>query len=110
MATQQETVDFILVRLRDPQRFSVRKMFGEYALYCEGKVVGLVCDDRLYVKIVSASRQLEPLCEKGEPYPGARPYYLVEEGQLGTVADLPSILAAIAASLPKKKAGKQNRS
>jgi TfoX/Sxy family transcriptional regulator of competence genes len=106
MATQQETVDFILAKFRDPQRFSVRKMFGEYAFYCDGKVVGLICDDRLYVKIVPASRELEPLCEKGEPYPGARPYYLVEEGQLGTLVNLPSILADIAASLPKKKAGK----
>lgn len=107
MATQQETVDFILAKLRDPQRFSVRKMFGEYALYCDGKVVALVCDDRLYVKIVPASRELEALCEKGEPYPGARLHYLVEEGLMSTLVHFPSILADIAASLPKKKAGKR---
>ncbi len=28
-----------------------RKMFGEYALYVDGKVVALVCDDHLFVKL-----------------------------------------------------------
>lgn len=102
MATERETIDFILSKLRDPQRFSARAMFGEYALYCDGKVVALVCDDRLFVKIVPASQELEPLCEKGEPYPGAKPHYLVDEGQLNTLNNLPVILSAIAESLPKK--------
>ena len=105
MATQKETVEFILSKFRHHGRFSVRAMFGEYALYADGKVVALVCDDRLYVKILPASQELASLCEQGEPYPGAKPHYLVEEGQLG--GNLPAILFAIAESLPKKKAKKQ---
>src|SRR5881628_423116 len=103
MATQKETVEFLLSKLRDPKRFSARPMFGEYALYADGKVVALVCDDRLYVKIVPASAELEPLCEQGAPYPGARPHYLVEEGQLSSLPRLTTILCAIAKSLPEKK-------
>lgn len=103
MATQKETVEFLLAKLGQPRRFSARAMFGEYALYADGKVVALICDDLLYVKILPASRELEPLCEKGEPYPGARPHYIVEEGQLSTVPKLPAILSAIAKSLPEKK-------
>lgn len=90
-------------KLRDAQRFSVRAMFGEYALYADAKVVALICDDRLYVKILPASAALERMCEKGEPYPGAKPHYLVEEGQLSTLPNLPGILFAVAASLPEKK-------
>jgi TfoX/Sxy family transcriptional regulator of competence genes len=97
MATRKETADFIQQKLHDAKRFSVRAMFGEYALYADGKVVALICDDRLYVKILPASSGLESLCEKGEPYPGAKPHYLVEEGQLATIHDLPNILFAIAA-------------
>ena len=110
MATSKETVEFILAKLRDRERFSARAMFGEYALYAEGKVVALVCDDLLFVKILPASNRLEKLCEKGAPYPGAKPHYIVEEGQLGTMEDLPVILAAIASSLPmaKKKARRKN--
>ena len=95
MATQKETVQFILEKLRDPKRFSARAMFGEYALYADGKVVALICDDRLYVKILPASAELEDLCEKGRPYPGAKPHYLVEEGQLSTLPNLAGILFSI---------------
>src|SRR3954470_7308519 len=102
MATQRETIDFLLEKLRSPKRFSARAMFGEYALYADGKVVALVCDDRLYVKIVPASEQLDAVCERGEPYPGARPHYIVEEGQLATLHNLPAVLFAIAASRPEK--------
>lgn len=103
MATQKETVEFLLAKLRQPKRFSARAMFGEYALYADGKVVALICDDLLYLKILPASQELEPLCEKGEPYPGAKTHYLVEEGQLSTLQTLPQILCAIAESLPEKK-------
>lgn len=103
MATQKETIEFILNKLRDPKRFSTRAMFGEYALYADGEVVALVCDDRLYVKILPASGELEDQCEKGEPYSGAKPHYLVEEGQLATLPNLPTILFAIAKSRHTKK-------
>jgi TfoX/Sxy family transcriptional regulator of competence genes len=103
MATQKEAVDFVLAKLRQPKRFSARAMFGEYALYADGRVVALICDNLLYVKILPASQELEPLCEKGEPYPGARPHYIVEEAQLSTVQSLSGILCAIAESLPEKK-------
>ena len=103
MATQKETVAFILAKLRQSGRFEARAMFGEYALYADGKVVALVCDDRLFVKILPASRELEPLCEQAPPYPGAKPHYLVEEGQLSSLPVLPAILCALAASLPEKK-------
>ena len=103
MATQKETVEFILSKLRPTEKFSSRAMFGEYALYAEGKVVALICDDRLYVKILPASIELEPLCEKGEPYPGAKPHYLVDEGQLSRLENLSSILLSIAEAVPAKK-------
>jgi TfoX/Sxy family transcriptional regulator of competence genes len=102
MATRKETIEFILGKLRDRSRFSARAMFGEYALYADGKVVALVCDDRLYVKILPASRELERQCEQGEPYPGAKPHYIVEEGQLSTLENLSAILGSVAASIPEK--------
>lgn len=109
MATQKETIGFILGKLRDSDRFSARAMFGEFALYADGKVVALVCDDLLFVKIVPASQELERQCEKGNPYPGAKPHYLVEEGQLSTIENLPAILGAIAASIPDKKAKRKKK-
>jgi DNA transformation protein len=111
MATQPETIEFILDKLRDPKRFAARAMFGEYALYADKKVVALVCDDQLFVKIVPASQELENLCEKGPPYPGAKPHYMVEEDQLSKLPELPAVLLAVAKSLPapKKKAAKKKK-
>ena len=107
MATQKDTVEFILEKLRDRKRFAARAMFGEYALYADGKVVALVCDDQLYVKILPASVELEDVCEKGAPYPGAKPHYLVDEEQLSTIETLPEILRAISDSLPEPKKKKR---
>jgi TfoX/Sxy family transcriptional regulator of competence genes len=45
MSTQKETIEYILEKLGDYKRFSARAMFGEYALYADGKVVALVYDD-----------------------------------------------------------------
>lgn len=103
MATSPDTIEFILDKLNDRKRFAARAMFGEYALYADGKTIALVCDDLLYVKILPASEALRAACETGEPYPGAKPHYIVTEDQLATLSDLPSILCDIAASLPAKK-------
>ena len=103
MATQRATIDFLLEKLREPKRLAARAMFGEYALYADGRVVALVCDDRLYVKRLPASQALDPLCEQGNPYPGAKLHYIVEEGQLTTLPTLASILFALAESVSEKK-------
>ncbi len=103
MATQKETIEFILGKLRDQGRFTARAMFGEYALYADGKVVALVCNDLLYVKMLPASKELERQCEAGEPYPGAKPHYIVEEGQLSTLERLPAILCALAAAIREQQ-------
>lgn len=50
MASTQRTVDYLLEQLAGAGDVSTRKMFGEYALYCEGKVVAFICDDRLFIK------------------------------------------------------------
>jgi DNA transformation protein and related proteins len=103
MPTQKSTIEFILTKLGGSPDFSARPMFGEYALYACGKVVALVCDDQLYVKILPASAELENSCDKDTPYPGAKPHYLIEEAQLSTLPSLPNILLAIAKSLPAER-------
>ena len=106
MSTQPSIASYLLSIL-GPE-FSVRAMFGEYALYANGKTVGFICGDMLFVKILPASSMLESLCEKGEPYPGARSYYILEEEKWKSIADLKYILLDIAATLPSKNLKKKN--
>ncbi|HEX9047969.1 MAG TPA: TfoX/Sxy family protein [Verrucomicrobiae bacterium] len=109
MATEKETIQFVLDKLGHPGRFTARSMFGEYALYADGNVVALVCDNLVYVKILPASRELESQCEKGHPYPGAKEHYVVEEVQLSTLHNLPAILFAVAETVKAGKKSKKKR-
>ena len=99
MSTQKETIEFILEKLGHSDRFSTRAMFGEYALYVDGKVVGFVCGNQLYIKILSESKILEAICEKDQAYPGSKLYYLVEESQISHIIELPEILFDMSKSI-----------
>jgi TfoX/Sxy family transcriptional regulator of competence genes len=109
MGTQKETMEYIVESLGHAKRFSARAMFGEYALYADGKVVALVCDDLLYVKILPASTALEGVCEKDAPYPGAKLHYVVSEDQLMSIEDLPEILLSLAEAIPAPKKKKKKK-
>jgi DNA transformation protein len=57
MSTQASTIEYILDQLSSVPGVRARKMFGEYALYCGDKVVALVCDDTLFVKITEEGKE-----------------------------------------------------
>lgn len=107
MSTRKETVEFIVYKLGHPGRFHARAMFGEYALYADSKVVALICDDTLFVKVTPESSSLEEVCEQGAPYDGAKLHYVVGEEELELVENLPKLLLDVAAGLPAKKAKKK---
>ena len=71
MSTEQETIDELLDRLRGAGRVTARKMFGEFCVYLDGKPVGLVCDDILYVKPTAAGRALVAGATEASPYPSS---------------------------------------
>lgn len=79
MATSQRTIDFLLDQLSSLPSISARKMFGEYALYNENKVIALVCDDALFIKPTSISNKYLDDSHLAPPYPGAKNYYQVPE-------------------------------
>ncbi len=79
MGTKQETVDFLLEQMHDAGTMRARKMFGEYAIYCDEKVVAFVCDDQLFIKRSAAEAALLDDCTLAPPYPGAKDYLRVSE-------------------------------
>lgn len=78
-----------------------RPMMGEYLLYCEGRLVGGIYDDRLLVKDIPAARCLLPEAPEELPYEGAKPMLLVECVDDGEV--LRTLFAQVAAELPPPK-------
>ena len=106
MATKKSTAEFILEQLGRPERFSVRSMFGEFALYADGKPVAFICDDQLFVKIMDESAVLKRRCERAPAYPGSKDYYLVPEDVITGDRQLPEMLLRMSASLPAPKGKK----
>lgn len=77
MTSRQSTVDFILEQISEAGAVSAKKMFGEYGVYCDGKIVALICDDQLFVKPTKAGRAFISNVIEACPYPGAKPYLLI---------------------------------
>lgn len=104
MKTSQGTIDYLLDQLSSLQNTSARKMFGEYALYCDEKVVALVCNNQLFVKITPAGRALVgSQYEEGEAYPGAKPSMMIGAEFVDDSERLCELIQTTAASLPKPK-------
>ena len=72
MASTKEYLDFVLEQLSALDGIRVRPMMGEYLLYCQGKVVGGVYDDRFLLKPTRSARALMPGAAEEIPYPGAK--------------------------------------
>ena len=111
MATSQSTIDFLLDQLSALPNIRAHKMFGEYALYCDEKVVALVCDNQLFVKITPAGKALVgERYQEGEAYPGAKPSMLINADEIEDDERLCEIIRVTAAALPPPKAKKPRKS
>ena len=81
MATLQSTVDFIAKQMAEAGVITSKKMFGEYALYVNGKVIAFVCDDNLFIKPTPEAKDFYPEAEDAPAYPGSKMYMLIDESR-----------------------------
>lgn len=79
MASDPGFVEYVLDQLNEDCAVTSRKMFGEFGLFSEGKMFGMICDDRLFVKPTDAGRAFIGKVVEAPPYPGARPILLIED-------------------------------
>lgn len=100
MSSSPRTVDFLLEQIAAAGTVSARRMFGEYGLYCDGRLVALVCDDRLFVKPTEAGRAWLGAVDAAQPYPQAKPWYLVAEDKWDEREWLARLIEITAAQLP----------
>ena len=103
MASSRSTVDFIVEQAAGAGAVNARAMFGEYGLYCDGVLVALLCDDRLFLKPSDAGRADPALAEEAPPYPGAKPHFVVPADLWEDGERLAALLRATAAALPPPK-------
>ena len=79
MSSDRNFVKFIVDQLEDAGIITYRMMFGEYGIYCDGKLVALVCDDQLFIKPTAGGRAFIGEVTEAPPYPGAKLSFLIED-------------------------------
>lgn len=79
MTTTSDFIDYVSDQIGLKDRLTHRRMFGEYALYLDGRVVAFACDNSLFVKPSKAALELAPGLPQRPPYPGARNYFVADE-------------------------------
>ena len=112
MGTRAETMEFLADQLGGLPNIRYRKMFGEYGLYCDEKVVAFVCDDELFVKPTEAGRSYIGEPDEAPAYPGSKLYFRVSGDRWEDRDWLAGLIEATAAvlPLPKPKAGQRAKS
>ena len=103
MRTSEETITELLEAVAGAGDVRARKMFGEYALYCNEKVVALVCRDELFLKDTEAGRMFAPNLELVPAYDGAKPGLRVPRDTWAETEWMSELISRTVDALPAKK-------
>lgn len=79
MASNVDFVQYIADQCSEAGEIVTKKMFGDYGIYCEGKIFGLICDDRLYIKPTEAGLKLLRTIDLRPPHEGAMDYFYIAD-------------------------------
>lgn len=103
MSTDKHFAEFILDQVNDVN-VRVHKMFGEYALYWDNRVVGLICNNTVYVKITEKTTKiLGENYQTGFAYPGAKASFWLDSEILENRDLFRQLLRECSKDVPVKK-------
>ena len=79
MASNADFVQYIADQCSGAGEIVTKKMFGDYGIYCDGKIFGLICDDCFYLKPTEMGRKVLHTIELRPPYEGAKDYFYIAD-------------------------------
>ena len=79
MASNADFVQYIADQCSGAGEIIVKKMFGDYGIYCDGKIFGLICDNSFYLKPTDAVRPMLREVALRPPYDGAKDYFYITD-------------------------------
>ena len=106
MASDLSFVEYVVDQLERDCAVTYKKMFGEFGLYCDGKMFGMICDDRLFFKPTEGGRAFIEDVVEAPPYPGAKLSLLIE-GQIEDGEWLSELVRITTRELPAPKPKKR---
>ena len=77
MACNADLVQYIADQCSGAGEIAVKKMMGDYCIYCNGVLFGLICDNNLYVKVTDAGAAVLEEIVLRAPYEGAKDYFYI---------------------------------
>ena len=105
MSSSNGYLNYILEQLSEAEDISHRTMMGEYILYCRGKVIGGIYDDRFLIKPTEHAKKMMPKAAYELPYEGAKEMLLVDNVE--DKAFLAQLVNGVADELPAPKKKKK---
>jgi TfoX/Sxy family transcriptional regulator of competence genes len=108
MASDLDFVEFVVDQIQNAGAITCRPMFGGHTLYCEGKVVALICDNQLFVKPTKAGKLFIGSVVEAPAYPGAKLSFLIEE-QLEDKDWISKLISLTEKELPLPKPKKKSK-
>ena len=109
MATDRDFIAYVTEQVGLGCRLTSKKMFGEFAVYLDGKVVAFACDNSLFIKPSAAAAALAPNLPQRPPYPGAKDYPVADE-LLDDTDALRRLISETATLMPAPKPAKPRKS
>ena len=95
MASNPDFVQYICDQCSGAGEITFKKRMGDYCIYCDGIIFGLVCDNNLYIKpTYQGAAQLKEVVTRS-PYPGAKEHFLITD-----VDDRDYLAAIVKATVP----------
>lgn len=79
MSSEIGFVEYVCSQISGAGIATYKKMFGEYGVYLNGKIIGLICDDQFFLKITDAGRKFIRESIEAPAYPGSKPFFLIED-------------------------------
>ena len=79
MASNPDFVKYVVDQCAGAGEIIAKKMFGDYGIYCDGKIFGLICDDCFYLKPTEIVKPMLRTIEMCPPYNGAKDYYRITD-------------------------------
>ena len=101
MACNSDFVQFIVDQCSGAGEIAVKKMMGDYCIYCDGILFGLICDNNLYIKMTDAGEAVLDEVVLRPPYPSARNHFYITD-----VDDRDYLEDIIRATVPELMTGK----
>ncbi len=101
MASSANFVQYVAEQCADAGEIVAKKMFGEYGIYCDGKIFGLICDDCLYMKPTDEGHAVLREVQMRPPYEGAKDYFYVAD--VDDRAYLTQLVKVTCAAFPEPK-------